>query len=69
MVWLANFEANPNGFFAWFEFLLVRLLNVRQGGRFGLASRLEANPNGFLRVVRISSCETVEATRRKVWFG
>ncbi len=47
MVWLADFEANPNGFYAWFEFLLVRLLNVRQGGRFGLASRLEANPNGF----------------------
>jgi hypothetical protein len=67
--WLADFEANPNGFYAWFEFLLVRLLNVRQGGRFGLASRLRSESEWILRVVRIYSFETGEFPIRKGRFG
>jgi hypothetical protein len=56
LVWLIDFEANPNGFYTWFEFLLVRLVNVRQGERFGLASRLRSESEwiyawfGFLLV-------------------
>ncbi len=72
LVWLAVFEANPNGFYAWLEFLLARLLNVRQEGRSGLASRLRSESEWILRVVWISFCEAGECPIRRgglVWLA